>query len=97
MRMCVEFRDEILLRREECETPKKNPNFWIKGKTVISIKNSKFFQISNDETNFTVGIVSRNLVTMSNFVEFQDSRDLHVFRDNWTNEQMTSGMKSHVT
>ena len=42
MRMCVEFRDEILLRGEECETP-KNSNFQIKGKTVISIKNPEFF------------------------------------------------------
>ena len=47
--------------------------------------------------DFTVGIISRNLATMSNFVEFRDSRDLHVFRGNLTNEQMTSGMKSHTT
>ena len=26
MRMCVEFRDEILLRGKECKTP-ENPNF----------------------------------------------------------------------
>ena len=50
-------------------------------KIVISVKNSKFILwISNDETDFTVGIVSRNLVSTSNFVEFRDSRNLHVFR-----------------
>ena len=30
--------------------------------------------------NFTVRIVSRNLASTSNFVEFRDSRNLHVFR-----------------
>ena len=39
--MCVKFRDEILLRGEECETL-ENPNFRIKGKTVISVKILKF-------------------------------------------------------
>ena len=32
--------------------------------------------------DFTVGIVSRNLATTSIFVEFRDSRNLHVFRGN---------------
>ena len=32
--------------------------------------------------DFTVGIVSRNLATTSNFVEFQDRQNLHVFRGN---------------
>ena len=32
--------------------------------------------------DFTVGIVSQNLVTTSNFVEFRDSRNLHVFGGN---------------
>ena len=32
--------------------------------------------------DFTVGIVSRNLVTKLNLVEFRDSRNLHVFRNN---------------
>ena len=32
--------------------------------------------------DFTVGIVSQNLVTKSNFVAFRDSRNLHVFREN---------------
>ena len=32
--------------------------------------------------DFTIGILSRNLTTKSNFVEFRDSRNLHVFRGN---------------
>ena len=32
--------------------------------------------------DFTVGILSRNLATKSNFIEFRDSRDFHVFRGN---------------
>ena len=32
--------------------------------------------------DFTVGIFSRNLATMSSFVEFRDSRNMHVFRGN---------------
>ena len=35
--MCVEFRDEILLRGGECETL-KNPDFLRKGKMVFSVK-----------------------------------------------------------
>ena len=31
---------------------------------------------------FTVGIVSRNLATTSNFVEFRDIQNFHVFRGN---------------
>ena len=51
-------------------------NFWKNGKIVISVKNPKFIlYISDDETDFTVGIVSQNLANTSNFVEFQDSRD----------------------
>ena len=30
--------------------------------------------------DFTVGIVSRNLASRSNFVEFRESRSLHVLR-----------------
>ena len=37
MRMCVEFRDEILLRGGEYETPRKS-NFLKKGNMVISVK-----------------------------------------------------------
>ena len=32
--------------------------------------------------DFTIRIVSQNLATTSNFVEYQNSRNLHVFRDN---------------
>ena len=32
--------------------------------------------------DFNVRIFSRNLATTSNFVEFRDSRNLHVFRGN---------------
>ena len=40
--MCVEFRDEILLRGEECKTREKF-NFLRKGKMVILIENLKIF------------------------------------------------------
>ena len=52
---------------------------------VISVKNPEFFYILDNETDFTIGIVSRNLATTSNFVEFQDSKNLHVFRGNERN------------
>ena len=42
MRMCVEFRNEILLRGGECETP-ENPYFLRKDKMVISVENPEFF------------------------------------------------------
>ena len=32
--------------------------------------------------DFSVEIVSRNLTTTSNFIEFRDSRNFHVFRGN---------------
>ena len=38
---CVEFRDEILLRGEECKT-RENYNFLERGKMVISAKNRNF-------------------------------------------------------
>ena len=40
-RDCVEFRDEILLRGEECKTL-KNSNFLKKGKMVILVKIRNF-------------------------------------------------------
>ena len=50
-------------------------------KIVISVKNLEFIlYISDEETDFTVGIVSRNLASTSNFVEFRDSRSWHVFQ-----------------
>ena len=39
--MCVEFRDEILLRGGECETPRKS-NFLKNGKMIISVKIRNF-------------------------------------------------------
>ena len=39
--MCVEFRDEILLREGECETP-ENSDFLRKDKMVISVKIRNF-------------------------------------------------------
>ena len=42
MRICVEFRDEILLRGEECETL-ENSNLLRKGETVILVKKPEFF------------------------------------------------------
>ena len=67
------FGTKFLLRRGECKT-REISNFWKKGKIVISVKNPKFIlYISDDETDFIVGILSQNLVTTSNFVEFQDS------------------------
>ena len=41
MRMCVKFRDEILLRGGECEAP-ENSNFLKNGKMVISVKIRNF-------------------------------------------------------
>ena len=35
--------------------------------------------------DFIVGIVSRNLSTTSNFIELQDSRNLHAFQGNERN------------
>ena len=41
--MCVNFRDEILLRGEECKTREKLFFFFFKkGKTVIWVENRKF-------------------------------------------------------
>ena len=39
--MCVEFRDKILLRGGECETP-ENPDFLRNDKMVISVKIRNF-------------------------------------------------------
>ena len=39
--MCVEFRDEILLRGEECKTP-ENSNFLKNDEMVISVKIQNF-------------------------------------------------------
>ena len=74
--------------------PRKNPNFRKKSKMVFSIKIQNKYLISDDETGFTVKIVSRNLSTTSNFVEFRDSQNFTFFeaprvtRDMW---QVLSG------
>ena len=58
----------------------QNRNFYYK--IVISVKNPEFIlYILDEETDFTVGIVSRNLASTSNFIEFRDSRSWHVFQD----------------
>ena len=40
---CTEFRDEIILRGEECKT-RENTNFLKKSKMVILIKIQNFFR-----------------------------------------------------
>ena len=59
--------------------PRKNSIFLKNGKTIISVivqvENMEFFYILDDKANFTVGIVSQNIVTQSNFIEFRDSRN----------------------
>ena len=42
MRRCVEFRDEILLRGGECETPRKS-NFLKNGRNCNFNQNPEFF------------------------------------------------------
>ena len=72
------FGTKFLLRRGKCKTreipiygKKKRQNRNFGYKIVISVKNLKFILwILDDETDFTVGIVSQNLVSTSNFVEF---------------------------
>ena len=54
------------------------------GKTIIyvivHVENLNILYISDDETDFTVGIVSQNLVTQSNFVGFQNSQNFTFFK-----------------
>ena len=45
--MCVEFRDEILLRGGECKTPRKS-NFMKKGKMVILVKTPSPLESSHE-------------------------------------------------
>ena len=52
-----------------CKT-RKNSNFLRNGKIVISMENLEFFSILDGKTDFTIEIVSRNLASTSNFVEF---------------------------
>ena len=59
-----------------CETP-KNQDFMRKDKMVISVKIQNFSR--SRMTKQTVGIVSGNLATTSNFVEFRDIRNFTFF------------------
>ena len=47
---------------------------------VILVKIQNKFLISDDETGFTVGIVSRILAITLNFVEFRDSWNFTFFK-----------------
>ena len=72
------FGTKLFLRRGECKT-RENSNFLKKGKIVILAENLEFLYISDDETDFSVEIVSRNLATTSNFVRFRGGRDFTFF------------------
>ena len=50
-----------------------------KGKTVILVGKSENFLDLGCEMDFIIGIVSRNLATTSNFVEFRDSQNFTFF------------------
>ena len=53
---------KVSVRPEKFKFLEKGQNCNFDYKIVISVKNPKFILwISDDETNFTVGIVSRNL------------------------------------
>ena len=58
--------------------------------------------ISDDETDFIVGIVLRNLATTSNFVEFRESQNFMFFeesrgvRDTWHEVSGLRGATCHV-
>ena len=72
---------KIDVRPEKFQFLEKGQNRNFDYKIVISVKNSKFILwISDDKTDFTVGIVSQNLASTPNFVEFRDSQNLHIFR-----------------
>ena len=75
------FGTKFFLRRGECETPRKL-NFLEKWQNRNFDKNPKFFLISDDEKDFTVGIVSQNLANTSIFFKFRDSQNLHIFQGN---------------
>ena len=71
----------IFVRPEKFQFLEKGQNRNFGYKIAISVKNPKFILwISDNENDFTVGIVSQNLASTSNFVEFRDSRSWHVFR-----------------
>ena len=64
-----------IVRPEKFQFLEKGQNRNFGYKIVISFKNPKFIlYISDDETDFIVRIVSRNLATTSNFIEFETVR-----------------------
>ena len=68
------------IRLEKFQFLEKGQNRNFGYEIVISVKNPEFIlYISDDKTDFTIGIVLRNLASTSNFVEFRDSRSWHVF------------------
>ena len=70
-----------VVRPEKFQFLEKGQNRNFGYKIVILVKYSKFIlYISDEKTDCTVGIVSQNLASTSNFVEFRDSQNLHVFR-----------------
>ena len=61
----------LSVRPEKFQFLEKGQNHNFDYEIVISVKNPEFIlYISDDETDFTVGIVSRNLACTSNFVKF---------------------------
>ena len=58
--------------------PRENLIFLKNGKMVILVKIRNFSTKRTSPLEF----FSQDLSTTSNFIEFQDSRNLHVFRDN---------------
>ena len=69
------------VRPKKFQFLKKGQNRNFDYKIVISVKNPDFILwISDDKMDCTVGIVSQNLASTSNFVEFRDSQSLYVFR-----------------
>ena len=76
--------EEVLalsVRPEKIQFLEKGQNRNFGYKILILVKNPKFILwISDDETDFAIGIVSRNLASTSNFVESRDSQNLHIFR-----------------
>ena len=71
----------VTVRPEKFQFLEKGQNRNFGYEIVISVKNPKFILwISDDKTDCAVGIVSQNLASTLNFVEFRDNRNLHVFR-----------------
>ena len=46
---------------------------------MIQVENLEVFYIFDDETDFIVGFVSKNLVVQANFVEFRDNKNFIFF------------------